>query len=168
MEESQKGIEFGIKEQEALVSLPLLFHLCKSLSFLLSLMTSSIGREKLKPLVPRNLKANQKEKKKKKSHFIKKPNSAELHSNFTRRMKQRHSDLMQIPSRMTPPRILEQWTQPVEQKSRTAPSGRTLIDWIQAGGSLRSNFIKLINTSLPDTYTTRKRAGSNCRGKCNY
>lgn len=108
VEEGQQCIAFCMKAQEIMVSLPLLLCLCISAIFPLFFPASSTGWAKLKPLVPKNLEANQKKINNNNGYFIKKPNSAELHSNFMRRMKQRHPDLMQISSQKTPPRILEQ------------------------------------------------------------
>lgn len=81
-EEGQKGIAFCIKVQEIMVSLPLLLCLCLFAIFPLFFPTSSTGWAKLKPLVPKNLEANQKKINNNNGYFIKKPNSAELHSNF--------------------------------------------------------------------------------------
>jgi len=84
-------------------------------------------------------------------------------------MKQRHPDLVQNPLLGDSAKGIRTMNSTSgTAKRRTAPSGQTLIDWEEAGGLLRSNFMKLINTSLLDTYTTRERACSNCRGTSNY
>lgn len=124
-EERQKGIVLGIKELETLVSLPLVLCLCKSASLWPFLMTYNTGQD-LSPLFPgiwRQI------RKKNNRHYLKKRHFAELHSDFTRRMKQRHRDLVQNP-------FLTDSTKDIGTmnstsgtvKRRAAPSGQTLID----------------------------------------
>ena len=124
-EKRQKGIVFRIKELETLVSLPLALCLCKSPTLLLFLPTYNTGHN-LSPLFPgiwRQI------RKKITATLFKKLHSAELHSNFTRRLKQRHPDLVQNPFPGDSTKDIRTMNSTSgTAKRRTAPSGQMLID----------------------------------------